>query len=308
MISSTSSSSPVIVVFGATGQQGGSVIRHLIASDKPYQIKAVTRDPGSAASKSLAEQGVKLVQADLGDTAQVNEAVKGADYVVGITSNFFRDGREREAADGKRLIDAMKAAGVKVFFWSGVESVLAVSGGKYTKVDMFDVKAEIYDYGVEKGLAIVDVQPAGFFQNYLPLGLSAPRKQEDGTYAFITILKPNDKMHLINPVRDYGGFVVGALEAGLTSGKVRAAGEELSPEKMAKDWSSATGKKAVVKTIPVEVFASFAGEPITQMQQSLSEFGYYGRNEIETSQRLFKGKPQSWKECCEEVDWSTVLA
>lgn len=82
MISSTSSSSPVIVVFGATGQQGGSVIRHLIASDKPYQIKAVTRDPGSAASKSLAEQGVKLVQADLGDTAQVNEAVKGADYVV----------------------------------------------------------------------------------------------------------------------------------------------------------------------------------------------------------------------------------
>lgn len=125
------------------------------------------------------------------------------------------------------------------------------------------MQAEIYDYGVEKGLAIVDVQPAGFFQNYLPLGLSAPRKvrqshpfplpdpctnqrnqpfllkqQEDGTYAFITILKPNDKMHLINPVRDYGGFVVGALEAGLTSGKVRAAGEELSPEKMAKDWSS----------------------------------------------------------------------
>jgi uncharacterized protein YbjT (DUF2867 family) len=79
--SSTDSNSPSITVFGATGIQGGSVVRHLIASDKPYRIRAVTRDPTKPSAKSLEDQGVEVVKADLGSSDEIEKVVKGQDLV-----------------------------------------------------------------------------------------------------------------------------------------------------------------------------------------------------------------------------------
>lgn len=55
----------LVVVFGATGRQGGAVARHLLAGG--WRVRAVTRDPGSVAARALAEAGVRhLVYASAG--------------------------------------------------------------------------------------------------------------------------------------------------------------------------------------------------------------------------------------------------
>jgi saccharopine dehydrogenase-like NADP-dependent oxidoreductase len=163
---SNNTDAPSITIFGATGIQGGSVLRHLLISDKPYRIRAVTRDSTKPAAQKLTEQGVEVVQADLGNQDEVEKAVKGQDLVfvsrrvitypaipplltfivlIAIASrqavtNFWEHGREKEVADGRRLMDVVKSAGIKKIFWSGLEPVSKVTNGKYTKVEHFDSK------------------------------------------------------------------------------------------------------------------------------------------------------------------------
>jgi hypothetical protein len=77
----TSSSATTITVLGATGLQGGSVIKHLLSSPKPYRIRAITRDPSKEAGKKLQEQGVEVVKAELNDKESIKKALDGQDLV-----------------------------------------------------------------------------------------------------------------------------------------------------------------------------------------------------------------------------------
>ncbi len=59
------SSDPLVVIVGATGVQGGSVIKALAASNKNYRIRGLTRDPSKPAAQALSQQGVEMVAAAL---------------------------------------------------------------------------------------------------------------------------------------------------------------------------------------------------------------------------------------------------
>ena len=113
-------SKSIITVFGATGNQGGSIISTILNTpslSSKYAIRAVTRDPTKESAESLAAKGATLVQADLNDLDSVRKAVKGSDFVFGVT-NFWDDmanlSGAREVKQGKNLVDASKAEGVKV--------------------------------------------------------------------------------------------------------------------------------------------------------------------------------------------------
>lgn len=79
MVASSASAAKSIVIFGATGAQGGSVLNHLLKSDRPYRITAVTRDPSKASSKAIAAKGVNVIRAELGDNDQVVDVLKQGD-------------------------------------------------------------------------------------------------------------------------------------------------------------------------------------------------------------------------------------
>jgi uncharacterized protein YbjT (DUF2867 family) len=89
MVASTSSGATSITVFGATGAQGGSVLNHLLASDREYRIRAITRDPSKPNAKAIAAKGVDVVKAELGNTDEVEAAVKGQDVVFVSRSGIF---------------------------------------------------------------------------------------------------------------------------------------------------------------------------------------------------------------------------
>jgi len=114
-----STSRKIITVFGATGNQGGSVSK--VFFDDPslhskYNIRAVTRDPTKDSAKALAEKGAELVKADLDDQESLKKAFAGS-YGVFAVTNFWEHGlKQKEIQQGKNVVDAAKAAGVKVSF------------------------------------------------------------------------------------------------------------------------------------------------------------------------------------------------
>ena len=65
---------------------------------------------------------VEVVKASLDDPASLTAALKGAYGVFGVT-NYWEYGGEAEIRQGKALVDAAKAAGVKHFVWSTLDKI-----------------------------------------------------------------------------------------------------------------------------------------------------------------------------------------
>lgn len=80
MVATSSTAAPLITVFGSTGAQGSSVIDHLIASDKEYRIRGLTRDSTKASAKELTNKGVEVVQGNLDDKDAIIRVLDGATY------------------------------------------------------------------------------------------------------------------------------------------------------------------------------------------------------------------------------------
>ena len=105
----------IILVTGATGQQGGASVRHLEA--RRWSVRALTRDPHKPAARVLADAGVEVVQGDLNDRASLDRALKGV-YGVHSVQSYMAHDPTGEIYQGKTLVDAAKAAGVAHFVYS----------------------------------------------------------------------------------------------------------------------------------------------------------------------------------------------
>ncbi|KAI9041080.1 putative hscarg dehydrogenase [Aspergillus affinis] len=77
-------SSKLIVVLGATGNQGGSVIKSFI-KDPAWRIRALTRNTSSASAQALRESGVEVVQANLDDPSSLEAAFQDANAIFAVT-------------------------------------------------------------------------------------------------------------------------------------------------------------------------------------------------------------------------------
>lgn len=102
-------SQPIIVVFGATGQQGGSVIDTLLADPKTaskYKLRGFTRDVSKPAAKALTDRGVEMVAGDMDDKASVGKAVEGAYGVFAVTDYWAKMDGALEIRHGKNMVDA----------------------------------------------------------------------------------------------------------------------------------------------------------------------------------------------------------
>lgn len=110
-----------ILVTGATGTQGGCVVRSLLKVG--FNVRALCRNPESPAARALAERGVRVIRGDLEDRASLEAAMKGVHGVFGV-QNFWEGiptsklGEEGEIRQGKNLLDAAGAAGVQHFVQS----------------------------------------------------------------------------------------------------------------------------------------------------------------------------------------------
>src|SRR5258707_5561193 len=102
-----------VVVTGATGQQGGVVVKNLL--ERGHEVRAVTRNTDSAKARELANRGVTLVRASLEDTVAITKALEGATSLFAMTTPF-EGGPQVETRQGISAADAAQAAGVHLAF------------------------------------------------------------------------------------------------------------------------------------------------------------------------------------------------
>ena len=152
----------IIAVVGATGAQGGGLVRAIL--DDPgggFAARAITRDVNSDKAKELAKLGAEVVAADVDDVESLKRASPGAHGAFCVTFFWDHFSPEKELAQAKAMAQAAKAAGVKHVIWSTLEDTrqwvplsdnrMPTLMGKY-KVPHFDAKGEANQFFTEPGV------------------------------------------------------------------------------------------------------------------------------------------------------------
>ena len=195
---------PVIAVFGASGKQGGSVVRALKAGGQ-FRVRALTRNPDK--HRELSDETVEVVAADLNRSETLKAALKGA-HGVFLVTNFWEEGAD-ELKQATAAVRAARDAGVKHFVWSTLPHVERISGGKFD-VPHFTGKAKIDRIIEEAGFVNHTFVIAPMYYDGL-LGALAPQKQSDGSLGWALPLDPEVRGIHMGDIRELGDIVAGAL-------------------------------------------------------------------------------------------------
>src|SRR6059036_3695851 len=244
-----SNSKKLIAVFGATGQQGGAVVRALQANGQ-FKVRALTRNPGQ--HRELADE---VVEADLSRPETLKAAFEGA-HGVFLVTNFREAGRD-ELKQATAAVRAAKDAGVKHFIWSTLPDVEAISGGKFN-APHFTGKARIDRIVKEAGFANhTFVIPPFYYQNLV--GVLAPQKQADGSVGWALPLDPDVRCIHMGDITELGNIVAGAFAHPEQAGHgeyLPLVGDFLSFNEIV-EMLNRQGHEFSFKQVPKEVFAGF---------------------------------------------------
>lgn len=196
-----SNTQKLIAVFGATGQQGGAVVRALQATGQ-FKVRALTRNP--ATNSKLADE---VVLADFNRPETLRAALAGA-HGVFLVTNSWEAGAD-EARQALAAVNAAKDAGVRHFIWSTLPDVKTISGGTID-VPHFTAKAEVEPIVSRAGFAHHTFVIAPFYYQNL-LGVMAPQKQVDGTTGWALPLDPERQVMHMGDINEFGRIVAGAF-------------------------------------------------------------------------------------------------
>jgi uncharacterized protein YbjT (DUF2867 family) len=256
-----------IVVFGATGSQGGAVADSLLKGGK-FKVRAVTRNPASDKAKALADRGAELVQADFNDKASLSKAFDGA-YGGFLVTDFYgaaQANADKEKQQGIDAVDAAKQAGVKHLVFSSLEDVRTYPGvtdklpqiksapGRY--VGHWEAKAEVEEHLKASGVPHTILHTSIFYENFL-LGFMPFFKQDDGSYVFYLNVG-TEKGHPANAVADIGNAAAAILnDPDKYIGKTEhVVGEHFNMDRVAASISKVTGKTLKYVDVPDEKAAA----------------------------------------------------
>lgn len=254
----------MILITGATGQQGGAVARHLLK--KPgFAVRALTRDSTKPAARALAQAGAEVVRGDLDDPASVSRALEGAWGAFSV-QNFMETGFDREIRQGKLLADAARAAGVQHLVYTSV-----VSADRKTGLPHFESKWQIEQHIHQRGVPYTILRPAFFMQNWYSF-MREPIL--NGTLPLP--LSPQTTLQQIS-VEDIGAFAAMASQnPGKWAGRtIELAGEELSMPRMVETLSRVLARNVRYVQVPWEQFRQSAGEEMTKMYRWFNDVGYH---------------------------------
>jgi uncharacterized protein YbjT (DUF2867 family) len=255
----------VIAVVGATGAQGGGVVRAILADkDSGFTARAITRNVNSDKAKALAASGAEVVAANVDDEASVRRAFEGAYGAFCVT--FFWDhlSVEREQAEAAAMARAAKAAGVQHVIWSTLDDTrkfiplddprMPTLHGKY-KVPHFDGKGEADQYFRDAGVPTTFLLTVFYWDNFIYFG-AGPKAGPDGTLALT--MPMGDKKLPSMAAEDIGKCAYGVFKRrDLIGQTVGIAGGHLTGEEMAAGMSKALGVPVRYNDVPPDVYRSF---------------------------------------------------
>jgi uncharacterized protein YbjT (DUF2867 family) len=290
----------VIAVVGATGAQGGGLVRAILEDPNGgFAVRAITRDTSSEKARELATLGAEVVAADVDDAASLERAFAGAYGAFCVTFFWAHFSPEKELAQAAAMARAAKQAGLAHVIWSTLEDTrervpltdgrMPTLMGKY-KVPHFDAKGEANRLFTEAGVPTTFLLTSFYWDNLIHFGMG-PKPGPDGVLAFT--LPMGDKKLPGIAAEDigrgaYGIFKEGRVHVGKTVG---IAGEHLTGAQMAAGLTRALGREVRLNAVTPEVFRGFGfpgSDDLGNMFQFKVDFEehFCGARNLEVSRRL----------------------
>jgi uncharacterized protein YbjT (DUF2867 family) len=233
-----------ILVFGATGQQGGSVAKAL--RSQGWQVTALVRDPTSDRAKALADQGIEPVRGDLADIPSIEAAMAG---VYGVFSVQPSSGQgtaygvtdEDEIRYGKAIADIAVANGVRHLVYSSANA----AGATKTGIGHFDTKSEIEAHIRTLEIVSTIIRPSAFMEILTLPGMGLDK----GEFSFF--MQPDRSMQFI-AVEDIGKIVAGIFADPVKFGAqtIEIAGDTVTGTELAEKFSRTAERQIVYHRFP----------------------------------------------------------
>lgn len=261
---------PVIAVIGATGAQGGAVVRALVDRGA-FRVRAITRNPSAYTGPAD-----EVVGADLADRASLATAFAGAHGVFAV-SNWIGAGID-EVTQGRNAVDAAGEAGVSHFVWSTLPDVEALSDGAFD-VPHFTDKAKVDDVVLDAGFEHVTFVEAPFYFENLAT-VMAPQPLPDGRIGWALPIPGDVRVVHAGSIEDLGGVVAGAFEHSEVVGQgshLSSASGLMSFQDFA-DILNSQGHEVGIVEVPPTVYATFfpGADEMAQMMGYWAAHTYLG--------------------------------
>ena len=242
-----------ILITGATGHQGGSVLRAL--AGKGFRLRAMTRKPSGEAARALTKLGAEVVEGDLDDAGSLKRALEGA-WGVFAVQNTWDAGVEKEEEQGKRIAKLAREGGVEHFVYSSVGSA-----HRHTGIPHFDNKSRVEQAVRDlKFPSHAILRPVFFMENLLsPWFLNGDR--------LTTALDPATSLQMI-AVSDIGRFAAGVFTdpARFNGREIDLAGDAATMPATAAVLARAVGRPVEYVRIPIEDVRRNSGDFATMLE------------------------------------------
>lgn len=285
--------SMTILVAGATGQQGGSVISQLLTTN--HSIRGLTRNTRSDRARALVEKGVEVVSADLGHPGSFDTALEGADAAFLVTTPF-ESGVEGETAQGIAFAEAAARVGLPYLVFSSVSDA-----DQNTGIPHFESKWKVEERIRTLELSHCVFAPVYFFDNLL-----APFMiPELSRGVFSQALSPTTRLQGVS-ARNIGEFATLALQhpKRFSGRRINIAGDNLTGPEYAAAISLASGREITFASLPPDQLRPM-GEDMVLMYTWFESTGYSA--DIAGLRSEFpEVEWESFKEWAARQDWSVI--
>jgi len=290
----------VIAVLGATGAQGGGLARAILSDQSSeFTVRALTRNVNSDKAKALADLGAEVVVADLDDYESVKKAFSGAHGVFAVTNFWEHFSPEKEIAQAGSIAKAAKEANVPHVIWSSLDDTrkwvplnddrMPTLQNKY-KVPHFDAKGESNKFFTDSGVPTTILNTVFYWENFIYFG-QGPKKGQDGK---ITLSLPmSDKKLPAIASEDIGKCAYAVFKNGdkYIGKTIGIAGEHLTGNQLAEEFTKAFGEQVVYNSISPEVYRGFGfpgADDMGNMYQFKAEFeeDYCNSRSVELAKTL----------------------
>jgi len=282
--------SSIILVTGATGQQGGAVARELLSAG--YKVRAMTRKPESEQARELTKLGAEVVKGDFDDPDSVRNAVKGA-WGVFAMQNTWEAGVEKEEEQGKNFARISKEEGVQHYVYTSVASADRKSG-----IPHFENKNRVEQTVKDLGFPSYTIlRPVFFMENWLTPWFKPAI--DEGNLAIA--VKPETKLQMVT-VEDVGKYGLWAFRDHdkLNGRVIEIAGDELTMPETADVINSTNGKKVEFFQAPIEEVRKMSDD-FAIMLEWFDKVGYDA--DIEKTAGESGIRPTRFSEWASKVSW-----
>jgi len=231
----------LILITGATGQQGGATARELLS--RGHKVRAMTRKPDGDAAQALKKLGAELIAGNLDDSKSLEAALTGAWGVFSV-QNTWEAGVEKEEEQGKRLAELARKKGVSHFVYTSVGSAHRKTG-----IPHFDNKWRIEETVRRVGFPSYTIlRPVFFMENFLSPWFKPGLEQGK----LMIGLQPTTRLQMI-AVEDIGKFGLRAFEdhEKMNRKEVDLAGDERAMPETAEILGKAIRKKIEFVPVPI---------------------------------------------------------